>query len=107
MDGRRQHHLIVIFFSVDALSGVFAVILAAPWSLLFGDLLPGGNHGVSMAAGIAFLSAGAALNAGLAYFLSRWLLRKTLRLAPRGARPLRQRSTLRFTGHSRGRAGGL
>jgi hypothetical protein len=67
--------IIPIFTGDDPLSGIFAVILAAPWSMLLGNLLPSGN----IAVGLLVVAVGAAINAAIIYFVARWLVRKAVR----------------------------
>jgi hypothetical protein len=64
-----------LFTGDDPLSGIFAVILAAPWSMLLGNLLPSGN----IAVGLLVVAVGAAINAAIIYFVARWLVRKAVR----------------------------
>ncbi len=62
--------VIPIFTGNDALSGIFAILLSAPWSSLLGKLLPGTGSG-NFVLGVGLTVIGAALNASLIYFLSR------------------------------------
>ncbi|HRV94364.1 MAG TPA: hypothetical protein P5526_19565 [Anaerolineae bacterium] len=62
--------IIPIFIGDDALSGIFAVILTAPWSALLGNLLTSG----STVAGLLLIMIGAAINAAILYFVSRWIV---------------------------------
>ena len=63
--------IIPIFTGEDALSGIFAIVLTVPWSSLFSNLLPGGG---SVTAGLLLVAVGAAINAAIIYFVSRWLV---------------------------------
>lgn len=72
--------VIPIFTGDDALSGIFANVLSAPWSGLLGKLLPGAGSGTLVLA-LGLTVFGAALNASLIYFLSRWILGKTCPLS--------------------------
>jgi hypothetical protein len=67
--------VILIFTGDDALSGIFAIVLSAPWSGLLGKLLPGAGSG-NLVLGLGVTVIGAALNASLIYFLSRWIVGK-------------------------------
>ncbi|MCB9077835.1 MAG: hypothetical protein H6631_09605 [Anaerolineaceae bacterium] len=67
--------IIPIFTGDDALSGIFAIILTAPWSALLGNLLPGAMFD-NPAAGLLLLLIGAAINAAVLYFVVRWLVRR-------------------------------
>jgi fructose-specific phosphotransferase system IIC component len=62
---------IPIFTDRDALSGIFAVILTAPWSSFLGKLFPSANN---MVAGLLFVAIGAVINAAILYFVSRWII---------------------------------
>lgn len=62
---------IPIFTGGDALSGVFAIVLTAPWSAMLGSLLPG-----NMMSGLLVVAVGAAINAAIIYYVSRWLVGK-------------------------------
>ncbi len=66
--------VIPIFTEDDALSGVFAVILAAPWPMLLGKLA--GPFEGSLASGLALVAVGGLINASLIFLVSRWLVRK-------------------------------
>jgi hypothetical protein len=70
--------VIPIFTGDGALSGVFAVVLSAPWSVLLGKSLSGAGNG-DLALGLGLIVIGAALNASLIYFLSRWILGRLVR----------------------------
>ncbi|MCB0212116.1 MAG: hypothetical protein KDJ52_22425 [Anaerolineae bacterium] len=67
--------IIPIFTSDDALSGIFAVILTAPWSALFGNLLPSSVFD-NTARGLLLIIIGAIINAALLYAFVRWLVRQ-------------------------------
>lgn len=64
--------VIPIFTAKDALSGIFAVALTAPWNSLLGRLLPANLAG-NLASGLALVALGAAINAGIIYALARWV----------------------------------
>jgi hypothetical protein len=63
--------IIPIFTGEDALSGIFAIVLTLPWSSILSNLLP---VSVSVTAGLAVVAVGAAINAVIIYFVSRWLV---------------------------------
>jgi hypothetical protein len=63
--------IIPIFTGDDALSGIFAVTLTLPWSPLLSGLLPDSG---SVAVGLLVVAVGAAINAAIIYFVSRWLV---------------------------------
>jgi hypothetical protein len=65
--------IIPIFTGADALSGIFAILLTLPWSALLSNLLPGSG---SVAVGLLVVAVGAAVNAAIIYFVSRWLVRR-------------------------------
>lgn len=65
--------VIPIFTGEGPLSGIFAVILAAPWTMLLGKLI--GAKGDSVATGLALVAVGGLINATLIYFVSRWVVR--------------------------------
>ena len=67
--------IIPIFTGDDPLSGIFAVLLTAPWSMLLGNLLPSG----SIAIGLLVVLVGAAINAAIIYFVVRWVVRRMAR----------------------------
>ena len=64
--------IIPIFTGDDALSGIFAVVLTVPWSSILSSLLSGSG---SVAMGLLVVAVGAAINAAIIYFVSRWLVR--------------------------------
>jgi hypothetical protein len=63
--------IIPIFTGDDALSGIFAIVLTIPWSSILSNLLPGS---VSVTVGLLIVAVGAAINAAIIYFVSRWLV---------------------------------
>ena len=63
--------IIPIFTGDDALSGIFAIVLTAPWSAILSRLLPDSG---SVAAGLLVVAVGAAINAAIIYFVSRWIV---------------------------------
>ncbi|GAB4432591.1 MAG: hypothetical protein Kow0031_13980 [Anaerolineae bacterium] len=65
--------IIPIFSGGDALSGIFAIALTAPWSSLLSSLLPGDG---SVMVGLLVVVIGAAINAAIIYYVSRWLMGK-------------------------------
>lgn len=65
--------VIPIFTDKDALSGIFAVVLTAPWTPLLGGLLPENLSG-NLVSGLALVAIGAAINAGILYALARWVV---------------------------------
>ena len=62
--------IIPIFTGDDALSGIFAIALTVPWSSILSNLLGSG----SVAVGLLVVAVGAAINATIIYFVSRWLV---------------------------------
>jgi fructose-specific phosphotransferase system IIC component len=62
--------IIPIFTGDDPLSGIFAVVLTVPWSPLLSRPLPG-----NLFVGLLAVAVGAAINAAILYFVSRWLVR--------------------------------
>lgn len=62
--------IIPIFTGDDALSGIFAIVLTIPWSSILSNLLPSFD---SVAVGLLLVAIGAAINAAIIYFVSRWL----------------------------------
>ena len=64
--------IIPIFTGDDALSGIFAIALTVPWSSILSNLFGFG----SVAAGLLVVAIGAAINAAIIYFVSRWLVRR-------------------------------
>ena len=64
--------IIPIFTGDDALSGIFAIVLTVPWSSILSNLFGFG----SVAAGLLVVAIGAAINAAIIYFVSRWLVRR-------------------------------
>lgn len=66
--------VIPIFTGDDALSGVFAVLLAAPWTMLFGSLFESSDGSITK--GLALISVGGLINAALIFLFSRWLAGK-------------------------------
>ena len=66
--------VIPIFIGDDALSGIFAVLLTAPWTMLFARLVefPEGT----IATGIAIVVIGGMINAALIFRVSRLFVRK-------------------------------
>ena len=65
--------IIPIFIGDDPLSGIFAIVLTEPWSSLFDSLLPDSAFD-SITGGLVLVAIGAAINATLLYFISRWLV---------------------------------
>ena len=63
--------VIPIFTGDDPLSGIFAIVLTVPWSSLLSNVLPGSG---SIAVGLLVVAVGAAINAAIIYFVSRWLV---------------------------------
>jgi hypothetical protein len=63
--------IIPIFTGDDPLSGIFAIALTAPWSSILSSLLPGSG---SVAVGLLIVAMGAAINAAIIFFVSRWLV---------------------------------
>ena len=62
---------IPIFTGDDPLSGIFAIVLTQPWASLLDRLL---SLSGSMAAGLLLVAAGAAINATIIFFVTRWLV---------------------------------
>lgn len=65
--------LSLIFTGNDPLSGIFALMLTAPWSLFLGQLLPDSAFN-GIAGGLVAAAVGAAINGALLYVVSRWLV---------------------------------
>ena len=65
--------IIPIFTGDDALSGIFAIVLTVPWSSILSRLLPGPG---SVAIGLLVVAVGAAINAAIIYFVSRWIVNR-------------------------------
>jgi hypothetical protein len=65
--------IIPIFTGDDALSGIFAIVLTLPWGSILGNLLPGSP---SVTVGLLVVAVGAAINAVIIYFVSRWLVNR-------------------------------
>ena len=63
--------IIPIFTGNDALSGILAITLTVPWSPLLSSLLPGDG---SVVVGLLVVVVGAAINAAIIYYVSRWLV---------------------------------
>ena len=63
--------IIPIFTGDDALSGIFAIALTVPWSAILSNLLPGSG---SVGVGLLVVEVGAAINAAIIYFVTRWLV---------------------------------
>ncbi|MEZ4707571.1 MAG: hypothetical protein R3A44_10210 [Caldilineaceae bacterium] len=63
--------IIPIFTGGDALSGIFAVVLAQPWVSLLDRLF--GLSG-NMTTGLILVIIGAAINAAIIYYVLRWLV---------------------------------
>lgn len=68
--------IIPIFTGGDALSGILAIALTAPWSGILSSLLPGDG---SVALGLLVVTVGAAINAAIIYYVSRWLMGKVVK----------------------------
>ena len=64
---------IPIFTGNDALSGIFAVALTAPWNSLFEPLVAGEGNGTT-GKGLLLVALGGAVNAALIFFVSRWII---------------------------------
>lgn len=66
--------VIPIFTGDDALSGIFAVLLTAPWTMFFAKLVefPEGT----IATGIAIVVIGGTINAALIFLVTRFFVRK-------------------------------
>lgn len=65
---------IPIFTGGGALSGIFAIVLTVPWSSILGNVLPG-----NLVMGVLVVAVGAAINAAIIYFVSRWLVARLAR----------------------------
>lgn len=63
--------IIPIFTGDDALSGIFAVVLTAPWNSLLDRLL---GLSSNLSTGLLLVIVGAAINAAILYYLLRWLV---------------------------------
>ena len=66
--------IIPIFTGADPLSGIFAVVLTVPWSNLLGSLLP-----ANTVTGLLVVVIGAAINAAIIYYLSRWIVNRLVK----------------------------
>ena len=62
--------IVPIFTGDDPLSGIFAVILTTPWSILLGNLIPNSD---GIVVGLLVVVIGAAINGAIIYFVARWL----------------------------------
>ncbi|MCB0166541.1 MAG: hypothetical protein KDI79_20100 [Anaerolineae bacterium] len=67
--------IIPIFTGDGPLSGIFAIVLTAPWSALLGNLLPSSMFD-NTAGGLLLIIIGAVINAALLYVIVRWLVRQ-------------------------------
>jgi hypothetical protein len=67
--------IVPIFTGDDALSGIFAVVLTVPWSSILSNLFESG----SVAVGLLVVAIGAAINAAIIYFGSRWLVNRLIK----------------------------
>ena len=65
--------IIPIFTGADALSGILAIALTVPWSSILSSLLPGSG---SVAVGLLVVAVGAAINAAIIYYVSRWIVNR-------------------------------
>ena len=65
--------IIPIFTEDDPLSGIFAIVLTVPWSSILSSLLPGSG---SVAVGLLVVTVGAAINAAIIYYVSRWIVNR-------------------------------
>ena len=65
--------IIPIFTGDDPLSGIFAIVLTVPWSSILSSLLPGSG---SVAVGLLVVTVGAAINAAIIYYVSRWIVNR-------------------------------
>lgn len=63
-----------IFTGDDALSGIFAVLLTAPWAMFFARLVEPSDG--TIATGIAIVVIGGMINAALIFLVSRFFVRK-------------------------------
>jgi hypothetical protein len=68
--------IIPIFTGDDALSGILAIVLTVPWSSILSSLLPGPG---SVAIGLLVVAVGAAINAAIIYFVSRWVVNRLVK----------------------------
>lgn len=66
--------VIPIFTGDDALSGIFAVLLTAPWTMIFARLIEPSEGAI--ATGIAMVVIGGTINAALTFLVSRFFIRK-------------------------------
>lgn len=66
--------VIPIFTGDDALSGIFAVLLTAPWTMFFARLIEPSDG--TIATGIAIVVIGGMINAALIFLVSRHFVRK-------------------------------
>lgn len=63
--------IVPVFTGDDALSGIFAVALTAPWSSLLGRLI---SVNPSVFIGLVFVAIGTAINAAIIYYVSVWIV---------------------------------
>jgi hypothetical protein len=70
--------IVPVFTSGDALSGIFALLLTLPWSVLtfnaIAAIVPGFSEGA--ASGLIVFMVGGVVNAILIYLIARWLVRR-------------------------------
>ena len=66
--------VIPVFTGDDALSGIFAVLLTAPWTMVFARLIEPSEGTITT--GIAFVVSGGMINAALIFLVSRFLVRR-------------------------------
>lgn len=66
--------MIPIFTGDDPLSGIFAVLLTAPWTMFFTRLIAPSEGAI--ATGMAIVVIGGLINAALIFLISRFFVRK-------------------------------
>jgi hypothetical protein len=64
---------IPFFVEGDAMAGILAVILTAPWSSWLGNLMPASG---SIFAGLLLLAISAGINAAIIYYASSWIVKR-------------------------------
>jgi len=70
--------IVPVFIGGDALSGVFGVVLALPWTVLLTRVVDAINPSAfdGITAGLVMIVIGGTINAAIIYFVSRWIVRR-------------------------------
>jgi hypothetical protein len=73
--------VVPILIGNDALNGIFAVVLALPWTKLMSSVADAINPSLANAliAGVVMVLIGGAINTAIIYFVSRWIVRRVKR----------------------------